>query len=41
MPHVLGRLPAGEEATTCFLRPNQFIMDVESFYSNRPTAAGI
>ncbi|MCR5890015.1 Crp/Fnr family transcriptional regulator [Hymenobacter sp. J193] len=38
--YLVGSRP-GEEATTCFLRPHQFIMAVESFYSNRPTSAGI
>ncbi|GGF23287.1 Crp/Fnr family transcriptional regulator [Hymenobacter cavernae] len=30
-----------DEATTCFLRPNQFILDLESFSSNQPTHSGI
>lgn len=38
--YLVGREP-GEEATTCFIRPNQFIMDVEGFYSNQPTGSGI
>ena len=38
--YLVGR-DAAQEATTCFIRPNQFIMDVESFYSNRPTYSGI
>jgi CRP-like cAMP-binding protein len=30
-----------EEATKYFLRKNQFMMDVESFYNNTPTDSGI
>jgi len=30
-----------EEATKYFLRKNQFMMDIESFYNNTPTDSGI
>lgn len=38
--YLVGPQPE-DEATMCFLRPNQFLMDVESFYSNQPTQSGI
>jgi CRP-like cAMP-binding protein len=38
--YIVGPEPE-DEATTCFIRPNQFIMDLESFHSNRPTYSGI
>lgn len=38
--YIVGPNPE-DEATMCFIRPNQFIMDLESFYSNRPTLSGI
>ena len=38
--YLVGQEPE-DEATTCFIRPNQFILDLESFYSNRPTHSGI
>ena len=38
--YITGREP-DEEATTCFIRPNQFVLDVEGFYGNRPANSGI
>ena len=38
--YIVGREP-DDEATTYFVRPNQFIMDLDSFYSNRPTDSGV
>ena len=38
--YLVGPQPE-DEATTCFIRPNQFILDLESFYSNQPTHSGI
>jgi CRP-like cAMP-binding protein len=36
-------IPGGEleEATKYFMRKNQFMMDLESFYDNRPATSGI
>lgn len=38
--YLVGPEPA-QEATTCFIRPNQFMLDVEGFYGNQPTNSGI
>ncbi len=38
--YIIGQEPE-DAATKYFIRPNQFIMDIESFYSNRPTDSGI
>ncbi|UOQ54931.1 Crp/Fnr family transcriptional regulator [Hymenobacter cellulosivorans] len=38
--YLVGREPE-EEATRCFIRPHQFILDLESFHSNQPTQVGI
>jgi CRP-like cAMP-binding protein len=38
--YIVGRDPE-DEATTYFVRPNQFLMDPESFYSNLPTYVGM
>ncbi|UOQ75088.1 Crp/Fnr family transcriptional regulator [Hymenobacter cellulosilyticus] len=38
--YLVGREPE-QEATRCFIRPHQFILDLESFHSNRPSQVGI
>ncbi|WP_311136535.1 Crp/Fnr family transcriptional regulator [Hymenobacter cellulosilyticus] len=38
--YLVGRMPE-EEATRCFIRPHQFILDLESLHSHRPTQVGI
>lgn len=38
--YLVGRV-LEEEATRCFIRPQQFILDLESFHSNRPTQVGL
>lgn len=38
--YLVGGMPE-EEATRCFIRPHQFILDLESFHTNRPTQVGI
>lgn len=32
--YLVGRGPEQEEATRCFIRPHQFILDLESFHSH-------
>lgn len=38
--YVVGKKPE-QEKTTYFYRPNQFLLDIESFYSHRPARLGI